>query len=101
MFADKGKMSSTIFYKEISHQLFNFLGLSELSFLWSRKIRKCACLGKPHFKKCRVYLGIAQIAIAPPPFTQTGTLGHFISEPTDQTAWDLLAVCTIEISSEQ
>ena len=40
-------------------------------------------LGKPHFKKCRVYLGIAQIAIAPPPpFTQTGTLGHFISGPT-------------------
>ena len=35
-------------------------------------------LGKPQFEKCRVYLGIAQIAIAPPPRTQTGTLGHFI-----------------------
>ena len=39
-------------------------------------------LGKPHGKSCRVYSGIAQIAIAPPPFTQTGTLGHFISGPT-------------------
>ena len=41
-------------------------------------------LGKPHWKRRRVYLGIAQIAIAtpPPPFTQTGTLGHFISGPT-------------------
>ena len=40
-------------------------------------------LGKPQFEKCRVYLGIAQIAIAsPPPFTQMGTLGHFISVPT-------------------
>ena len=42
----------------------------------------CHKLGKPQFEKCRVYLGIAQIAIAPPPFTQTGTLGHFISGPT-------------------
>ena len=32
-------------------------------------------------KKGALYLGIAQIAIAPPPFTQTGTLGHFISGP--------------------
>ena len=42
-------------------------------------------LGKPQFEKCRVYLGIAQIAFdppPPPPFTQTGTLGHFISVPT-------------------
>ena len=41
-----------------------------------------ASLGKPQIKKCRVYLGIAQIAIALPPFTQTGTLGHFIPGPT-------------------
>ena len=26
---------------------------------------------------CHLYLGIAQIAITPPPRTQTGTLGHF------------------------
>ena len=39
-------------------------------------------LGKAQLKKCWVYLGIAQIAIAPPPFTQTGTLGHFIPGPT-------------------
>ena len=28
---------------------------------------------------CHLYLGIAQIAITPPPRTQTGTLGHFFS----------------------
>ena len=37
-------------------------------------------IGKPQFEKCRVYLGIAQIAFGPPPpFTQTGTLGHLFS----------------------
>ena len=38
-------------------------------------------LGKPPQKKCHFYLGIAQIAIAPPPRTQPGTLGHFIFRP--------------------
>ena len=32
-------------------------------------------LGKPQIKKCRVYLGIAQIAIAPPPLHSNGHSG--------------------------
>ena len=35
--------------------------------------------GKHLFIRCHLYLGIAQIAITPPPRTQTGTLGHFFS----------------------
>ena len=34
-------------------------------------------LGKHLSGWCHLYLGIAQIAITPPPHTQTGTLGHF------------------------
>ena len=38
-------------------------------------------LGKHHQKWRKKHLGIALIAFAPlPPRTQTGTLGHFISE---------------------
>ena len=37
------------------------------------------CIREAPMKKGALYLGIAQIAIAPPPFTQTGTLGHLFS----------------------
>ena len=37
-------------------------------------------LGKHHYKTRRPYLGIALIAFAPPPRTQTGTLGHFLRQ---------------------
>ena len=40
-----------------------------------------SCLGSPPRKCLQVQRGIAQIAIAPPPFRQPGTLGHFIFGP--------------------
>ena len=40
---------------------------------------KGSLLGKPLSTCLHLYLGIAQIAITPPPRTQTGTLGHFFS----------------------
>ena len=36
---------------------------------------KLFVLGKPHVESCRVYLGIAQIAIAPPPLHSNGHPG--------------------------
>ena len=38
-------------------------------------------LGKPPGNLILVQRGIARIAIAPPPFRQPGTLGHFIFGP--------------------
>ena len=46
-------------------------------------------LGKPHRIKISVHLGIAQIAIRPPPRTQTGTLWHLFSGKVMQ-----MPVCT-------
>ena len=46
-------------------------------------------LGKPHRKNISVHLGIAQIAIGPPPRTQTGTLWHLFSGKIMQ-----MPVCT-------
>ena len=49
-------------------------------------------LGKPHWESCRVYSGIAQIAIAPPPlppFTQTGTPGHLYLGRLEQMPFEL------------
>ena len=51
----------------------NFLAWIDSSFIM---------LGKPHSNSYWGYLGIARIAFATPPHprTQTGTLGHFVSE---------------------
>ena len=47
-------------------------------------------LGKHHYKKISVHLGIAQIAIRPPPpRSQTGTLWHLFSGKIMQ-----MPVCT-------
>ena len=43
--------------------------------------RKFWCLGKPPWNCLQVQMVIARIAIAPPPFRQPGTLGHFIFGP--------------------
>ena len=44
-----------------------------------KNLRNLSKLGKPHRINISVHLGIAQIAIGPPPRTQTGTLWHLFS----------------------
>ena len=46
-------------------------------YLQQTLAKKLQHLGKPLSTCHHLYLGIAQIAITPPPRTQTGTLGHF------------------------
>ena len=66
------------------HMAGNGCGLNDISLghllcqLGSRCIQHLLThLGKPHSNSRGGHLGIALLAFAPPPRTQTGTLGHF------------------------